>query len=247
MNDQDYSIAQQPVEHVAAPGIGLLLRESRLLIERGRFALQSLPEGPEFQGQGQPIVLLPGFGASDRHMKPLIRALDGLGFSAHGWAQGYNWGMRGKVKLALAERLQRLCDDHGQKVALLGWSLGGVFAREIARHQSEQVSMVFTLGSPINGHPNANNVAKLFNLINPGKKADGDLQAFQKRRVPPPVPCVAIHSKTDGIVAWQCAREVAAPNTENIEVRGSHFGLPCNTEVLRAVARRLARHPAHGR
>lgn len=238
MNEDE--IVQAPLPSVRAPSLGLLLRETRVLGEMGRYYLRSLDIQDCAAGSGQPILLVPGFGASDWHTRPLRNALGELGFAAHGWKQGYNWGMRSGIREGLGERLSDLRQRHGRKVALLGWSLGGVFVRELARHQPGSVSMVFTMGSPINGHPNANNVAKLFNMLNPGKKVDADLEGFQKRRVPPPVPCVAIHSKTDGIVAWQCAREVAAPNTENVEVKGSHFGMPCNPQVVRVIAAKLA-------
>lgn len=239
MNESE--IAQAPVPGVAAPGIGLLMRETRVIAEIGRYYLRPIDVSECEQGCGQPIMVIPGFGASDRHTKPLRKSLNDLGFAAHGWDQGYNWGMRPQVRQALEKRLDELNQRHGSKVALAGWSLGGVFVREMARYTPDKVSMVFTMGSPINGHPNANNVARLFNLMNRNRKVDADMEGFQKRRVPPPVPCVAIHSKTDGIVAWQCAREVAAPNTENIEVKGTHFGMACNPQVIKAISSRLAR------
>ncbi len=230
----------QELPDISAPPLRLLLREARIFPEMGRYYFRGMDLERLPKGGGQPIMIVPGFGASDWGTRPLRRALNELGFAAHGWGQGYNWGMRPGMREALAARVEALQTRHGRKVALLGWSLGGVFVREMARHAPSQVSMVFTLGSPINGHPNANNVAKLFNLMNPGKKVDADLEGFRKRRVPPPVPCVAVHSKTDGIVAWQCAREMAAPNTENVEVQGSHFGYVSNPQVLAVVARRLA-------
>ena len=238
MNETE--IAQAPVSNVAAPGFGLLLGEARVIAEYGRYYLRSLDVSGCERGNGQPIMIIPGFGASDRHTRPLRKALNELGFAAHGWGQGVNWGMRPEVRQKLNDRLAELHNRYGCKVALAGWSLGGVFVREMARVAPDKVSMVITMGSPINGHPNANNVAKLFNLVNPGKKADADLEGFQRRRVPPPVPCVAIHSKSDGIVAWQCAREVAAPNTENVEVQGTHFGMACNLQVVKIIASRLA-------
>lgn len=238
MNQEIYS--SDTAAAVSAPSFGLLLKESRVLAEMSRYYMSKGQLNDCAEGQGQPLMLIPGFGGSDKHMKPLKLALKSLGFAPHGWGQGYNWGMRPQVRDGLAQRLQLLQERYSQKVALVGWSLGGVFAREIARHQPEYVSMVFTMGSPINGHPNANNVARIFNLVNPRNKADGDMDAFQRRRIPPPVPCVAMHSKTDGIVAWQCAREVAAPNTENVEVKGSHFGLPCNPQVVKLIAERLS-------
>ena len=100
---------------------------------------------------------------------------------------------------------------------------------------------MFTLGSPINGHPAANNVMGIFKLMNRGKPVNLDWDGFQKRRNPPPVPCTAVYTKTDGVVAWRCAMEESAPNTENVEVPGSHMGLGANPQVLRVLAERLAK------
>jgi hypothetical protein len=97
------------------------------------------------------------------------------------------------------------------------------------------------LGSPFNGHPNANNLVKIFALMNPKSAKNPDLEGFRRRSLAPPVRCCAIYTKADGIVAWQCSVENASPTTENVEVRGSHFGLPLNPQVFRAIAERLGR------
>jgi pimeloyl-ACP methyl ester carboxylesterase len=137
-------------------------------------------------------------------------------------------------------RLEQLHHDAGRKVSVIGWSLGGVYARELARHAPQLVRRVITLGSPINGHPHANNADALYQRVN-GVNPPVDWEAFNRRRVPPAVPCTAVYSKTDGIVAWRCSLEDAAPNTENVEVYGSHLGLGVNPQVLRVIAERLAR------
>ena len=124
-------------------------------------------------------------------------------------------------------------------------TLGGVFARELARAYPERVSQVFTLGSPINGDPEANNVTALFNLFNP-RRPPPDRAAFEARIPAPPVPCTAIFTKQDGIVSWQCSQEEDGPLTDNVEVQGTHVGLPWNPQVLAAIAERLARCPETG-
>lgn len=222
-----------------APSKLLLLLELRAWAELGAYYLQqrvlrSLP-----RGDGHPVMIIPGFGASDRSTRPLRALLNGLGYSAHGWGQGRNLGMRSGLRDALSTRLRELHEAHG-KVTLIGWSLGGVFVREMARHQPALVRRVITLGSPINGHPNANNVYSLFMLANRKNPPKLDWEGFQKRRLAPPVPCVAIHSKSDGIVHWECSREEEADNTQNIEVRSSHFGLGFNPSVLRVIVEQLA-------
>lgn len=226
---------------LAPPSKRLLLMELRAAAEYLRFklnprALDGLP-----RGDGHPVMIVPGFGTTDAATQSLRRALADLGYAAYGWGQGRNLGMNRRVRDGLAQRLQELHDRHHAKVSLIGWSLGGVFVRELARHQPQLVRRVFTLGSPINGHPNANNVMGLFKLMNRKNPPKLDWEGFQKRRLAPPVPCTAIHSKSDGIVHWECSLEEPAPNTDNVEVRGSHFGLGVNPAVIRAIAERLVR------
>lgn len=231
-----------PVQNLPAPSTPLLLLETRLGLEIASLALayprlrRTLP-----RGSGQPVLVIPGFGMSDRTIAPLLAALRHLGYAAHGWGLGRNLGMRRGVKEQLATRLRELHEQHELAVTLVGWSLGGVFARELARHQAQYVRRVVTLGSPINGHPDANNMVTLFRLANRGQPVKTDLDGFARRIVPPPVPCTAVYTKTDGIVAWRACLEDPAPNTENVEVRGSHLGLPFNPQVLRVIVERLAR------
>ncbi|HWU68359.1 MAG TPA: alpha/beta hydrolase [Stenotrophobium sp.] len=217
----------------------LLLLEGRVVAEFGGL-LASLPLLRRLpRGDGHAVMVVPGFGADDRTTAPLRHVLSKLGYDAQGWGLGRNLGMRAGMKEKLGERLRALHDEHGGKVSLIGWSLGGVFVREMARAQPHLVRRVFTLGSPINGHPDANNMTPIFRYVNRGKPMKLDWDGFQRRRVPPPVPCVAIYSRTDGIVEWHCSREETADNTENVEVFSSHFGLPFNPLVVRALAARL--------
>lgn len=220
-----------------APSKLLLLLEGRAFAELGAYWLaqpwlKKLPHG-----DGHPVIVLPGFGTHDWHTRPLRRFLKQLGYAAHGWKLGRNLGMNGKVKDGLGPRLQELHDRYQSKVTIIGWSLGGVFARELARRKPELVRAVITLGSPFNVSPSANNVDSMFRRANPGFKPD--LEGFARRIAPPPVPCIAIYSKSDGVVAWQCSQEVEADNTENLEVFSSHFGLGVNPLVLREIAHKL--------
>lgn len=226
--------------NISAPPSHLLLLESRIFAELPLFLLRTLSVRGLPQGDGHSVVVLPGFGADDLITLPLRHALKRLGYTVYGWGQGRNLGMHHAVRLALSNQLLRLNDQHQGPVSLIGWSLGGVFAREMARHQPELVRHVYTLGSPINGNPDANNMQSLFRLANRGRPVKTDWDAFNKRRQPPPVPCTALYSKQDGIVAWPCCIEDAAANTENIEVGGSHFGLVFNLRVLQVLATHLA-------
>jgi pimeloyl-ACP methyl ester carboxylesterase len=226
---------------IAPPSKLLLLLEGRAFAEFGHM-LASLPKLRRLpRGDGHAVMFVPGFGTTDASMRPIRQLFSHLGYATYGWDQGRNIGMRKGMKEALGQRLQELHDRHGGKVSLVGWSLGGVYIREMARAQPELVRRVITLGSPFNGHPSANNVDGLFRYANRGKPMKLDWEGFQRRREPPPVPCTAIYSKTDGIVAWRCSVEEAAPNTENVEVSGSHFGLGVNARVMEIIAERLAR------
>ena len=213
----------------SAPSLGLLLGESRAMLAYGRYLLRGLGHRQLPAGRGQPVLVLPGFGASDVSTRPLRRGLSRLGYSVYGWAQGTNLGMNSKRKAMLVSQLQAIQTRHGQPVALIGWSLGGVFARELARAYPERVSQVFTLGSPINP-----------------RRPPPDREAFEARIPAPPVPCTAIFTKQDGIVSWQCSQEEEGPLTDNVEVQGTHVGLPWNPQVLAAIAERLARSAEKG-
>lgn len=222
-----------------APSAWMMALEARAVAEAAAFRLRrrallaSLP-----RGQGQAAMVLPGFGSTDRMLAPLVTLLNDLGFSACGWGLQRNLGMRSGVKEHLVARLRALHDRHGA-VTMVGWSLGGVFAREIARSHPQGIRRVISLGSPINGHPEANNMMPLFRLANRGRAPKTDLAGFARRIVAPAVPCTAVYSQGDGIVRWQGCVEDPAENTENIEVRGSHFGLPFNAQVARIIAERL--------
>lgn len=227
----------------APPSKLFLLLEGRAALEYGhhllvRSKLRQLP-----RGDGHPVIFVPGFGASDNSMRAMRKVFSSLGYAAYGWGLGRNIGMNRRIKEGLGQRLEEIFTRHGQKVSLIGWSLGGVYVREMARASPQLVRRVITLGSPINGHPEANNVSALFHFVNRNKKINLDWEGFQRRRLAPPVPCTAIASKTDGIVAWRCSQEEPADNTENVTVISSHFGLAVNPQVIKVVAERLARTP----
>lgn len=232
--------ASSTAADITAPALRLLVQEMRAPLEMAKFwlAAKRLPDLP--RGDGHAVMLVPGFGTGDEALRPLARVLERLGYAAYGWGEGRNLGMRPRVKQNLAQRLQALNERHDGPVSLIGWSLGGVFVREMARAQPERVRRVITLGSPINGHPAANNMMLLFRLANRGRPVKLDMEGFQRRKLAPPVPCTAIYSQSDGIVAWRACLEDAGDNTENLEVAGSHFGLGYNMEALKLIAERLS-------
>lgn len=215
--------------------------ELRVLAELPRFlaATRSLPHDWP-RGDGHAVVVIPGYGMTDPTTWALRRALTQLGYVAHGWGLGRNVGVRRGLVDALHARIDTLATGTGGPVSLVGWSLGGVYARELARARPERVRRVFTLGSPFSGEPQANTIDHLRALFT-RRPVTLDRPAFDRRRPAPPVPCIAMHTKTDGVVDWRCSLEDPGPHTENVEVRGSHAGLVCNLEVLRVLAYRLPR------
>ena len=190
------------------------------------------------RGDGHPVMVLPGMAASDFSTQPLRRFLRAKGYAAVGWRQGRNMGKEELIEPLLA-RLGELHRRHGRKVSLVGWSLGGIYAREIAKLAPEQVRSVITLATPFRGSYRASNAWRLYEWLS-GKKANDDNQARFAAR--PPVPTTAIYTRTDGIVAWQRCVETPAPGdeVENVEVPGSHSGLGHNALAMYVVADRLA-------
>ena len=190
-------------------------------------------------GDGHAVMVFPGFGASDITTLPLRAFLTDLGYDAYGWELRWNLGPRKGVLEKCLRRVQGLRRDTGRKVSLVGWSLGGLFAREIAKLVPKDVRGVVTLGSPFTGSPKANNVWRLYEMLS-GHRLDDDVQIGQVRETPP-VPTTSIFTRTDGVVAWQCCLQQAGRRAESIEVaHASHMGIGMNAAAWYAVADRLA-------
>lgn len=200
--------------------------------------LKNLPPG-----DGHPVIVFPGLGVSDFSTLPMRNFLRDRGYDPQPWRQGFNFGPREGVLEACLEQLKALNYRHGQKVSLIGWSLGGIYARELAKELPDLVRCVITLGSPFSGHPRATNAWRLFEFVS-GQSAH-DPQLIDEIRLPPPVPTTSIYSRTDGIVAWQCSLNPGLDHTENIELHASHVGMGMNPLTLYAIADRL-RQPVGG-
>jgi pimeloyl-ACP methyl ester carboxylesterase len=234
----------QPADHsddgLRPPSRALLALETRAIFELGWF-VQSLPLlSLTPRGDGHPVLVLPGFTAGDLSTAPLRRFLESRGFHAHGWKQGRNLGMRTGLDLRMARRLRGIYWRFGCKVSLVGWSLGGIYARELARQHPDQVRQVITLGSPFNLSARANHAWRLYELLS-GESVDDEQELLERLREPLPVPTTAVYSRTDGVVAWQtCVDDESRPHTENIEVPGSHCGLGFNPLVAFVLLDRLS-------
>lgn len=229
---------------IRAPSALLALTElPRALAEFGALGLAAPILATAPRGDGHPVMVLPGFVTSDRSTTVLRRFLARLGYDPHEWGLGRNLGPRaiGSEGEKLIDRLGQIHAATGRKVSLVGWSLGGVMARQLSRRSPEAVRQVITLGSPFTGTPRATNVWRAYEML-AGQKIDDPEVRDQLREsaAPPPVPSTAIYSREDGVVAWQNCVEPSGPETDNIEVHGSHCGLGVNPAVLYAVADRLA-------
>jgi pimeloyl-ACP methyl ester carboxylesterase len=220
-----------------APSALLTLIEGRAVLEFATLLasypiLRRLP-----RGDGHTVLVLPGLGASDRSTGPLRAFLKDRGYDARGWSMGRNVGPREGQRDALADLLKRLHGNSNRKVSLIGWSLGGIYAREIAKRLPGSVRLVITLGSPF-ANPAATQVRRIYEAIR-GQPLSG-APDFKRLRAAPPVPATAIFSKSDGVVAWQSCLEPDGAQTENIEIEGSHIGLGVNPAALYVIADRLA-------
>ena len=224
--------------YMRAPGLLRIALEWRAPWEYGAALLAQpfLAQAPH--GDGHPVLVLPGLMASDTSTKPLRRFLESKGYAAVGWGLGSNLGPRDGVLDGCRTLLQDLRRRHKRKVSLLGWSLGGIYAREMAKEFPNDVRLVITMGTPFTGHPKATNAWRLYEIVT-GHRI-GEPEIHEPLRMPPPVPTTSIYSRTDGIVAWQCSVDKPGPQHENIEIEASHFGLGLNPLAWWAVADRLA-------
>ena len=192
------------------------------------------------RGDGHPVYVLPGFLTNDSRTRHLRRFLGSLGYEVYGWGEGVNWGPTDRAIAAIERRLQEIRRRHGSKVTLIGHSLGGLLARELAKRFPGDVRAVVMLGSPIR-LPTATSLALFFRLLARFHRTARGME-IEALNLPPPdsIPVTAIYTREDGIVAWQSCLEQAGAWRENVEVRGTHSTLPSNPLALAVVADRLA-------
>jgi pimeloyl-ACP methyl ester carboxylesterase len=224
---------------IAPPSRLLVPLEGRAWLELAAFfaMLPALASAP--RGDGHPVLVLPGWLATDASTRPLRWFLRDRGYRAHAWRLGRNLGPRPEVVSGLGARFLGLQEQSGEKLSVIGWSLGGIYARELARRFPERVRQVITLASPFRD-PEASSVAWL------ARRRGAALQSreFEARRVqlaaPLPVPSTALYSRTDGVVAWRSCLEDDGPTSQSIEVRSSHCGMGHHPSALAIIADRLA-------
>jgi pimeloyl-ACP methyl ester carboxylesterase len=227
-------------EPISPPREILQLLEARAPLELSALLLQlpllrlSVP-----RGDGAPVIVLPGFLADDASTWLLRRFLSAIGWDARPWGLGANTGPGAPLVAAVIEQVRTLAAGRTRHVNLVGWSRGGIIAREVARANDALVRQVITLGTPVRGGPGASSIGRLV-ASSLGVNAQNlrNLQD-QRERTPIRVPITALYSRSDGVVAWRASIDEQNPDVEHVEVRGSHIGLGVNADVYRIVAQRL--------
>ena len=224
-------------EPLSPPPAAWTLLESRAPLE-GLSLLASLPwlaTAP--RGDGHSVLIAPGFGAGEVSVTPMVRFLERLGYAAGPWGLGRNGGQVMTYVEALVERLSSRSEP---PISLIGWSLGGVIVREVARELPDRVRQVITLGSPVVGGPKYTRVGNWF-WGSPEDLDRLEAQIHERNLRGIHVPVTSIYSRTDGVVAWRASVDHYNAHAVNLPVPGSHLGLGVNPVVWRHLAKLLAR------
>ncbi|HET6562979.1 MAG TPA: alpha/beta hydrolase [Marmoricola sp.] len=224
-----------------APSWQRLVAESTSPLEAARL----LGAGPRLvrmpRGDGHVVVDVPGWRAPELSGLPLRRYLAWLGYDARGWGFGTNTGNPVRDAQRLTRAVAELADSSEDRVSLVGWSLGGVIAREVARSRPDLVRRVITYGTPVVGGPNHTVVAGAYSheVRDEASRVTGELHASR----PITVPLTVMYSRRDGIVSWPACLDRLSPDVEHVEVRSTHVGMGVDPDVWGVVASRLAGVP----
>jgi pimeloyl-ACP methyl ester carboxylesterase len=218
-----------------------MIREVRVLLELPRLLIRFPALARQPRGSGQPVLVLPGYGAGDGSTALLQGYLRFLGYHVRGWGRGRTHGEVQHLMPRVLKRLMSLARKSGQEVALVGWSLGGYLAREAARERPDLVQRVITLGTPVVGGPKYTVVARHFH------RRGIDMDAMEaeielRNQILLRMPVTAIYSRADAIVAWRACIDRNGSNVEHVEVRTTHLGFGFSAEVYKIIAQRLADH-----
>ena len=217
----------------AAPPLRLLIGELRVARDWARARVRPRSDAREPVGDGAPVMTLPGFCAGDVSMAQMRANLNAAGFRAKRWKLGPNLGARVDTLDRLDARVRSIVAREGRPVHLVGWSLGGVFAREYAHRQPDLIASVVTMGSPFSGSPRANNAWRLYRLI-AGHSVD-DPPIARHVDTKPPVPTYALWSPIDGVVAPASAMGGAHERDRAIRLDCGHMGFAFVPEAVDAV------------
>jgi pimeloyl-ACP methyl ester carboxylesterase len=227
----------------ARPSLSLFGSEPlRAAVELARHALSRTPPAVR-KGDGHPVILFPGLGSDGLALAPLRKHCNALGYHALDWQLGRNTGPEGDIDAwmrDLAGHTAALLAPYRKRATLIGWSLGGLYAREVAKLLAPRVRQVITLGTPFNWTDDHTNVGWLMRLLK-GEAGSIDAALSARLRKPPTVPTTSLYSRDDGVVAWQsCRHGRRRKNVQDLEIAGSHLGMGWNPAVMQVVADRLA-------
>ena len=190
------------------------------------------------RGDGHPVLVVPGLFSSDGLIRGFREALTILGYQAEGWGAGINFGPTPSAWDSTGERLSEIAAGSGQRVSLIGHSLGGVLVRALACEHPELVRQVITVCSPFR-LPTASRWRLAYRAFSRWHLDDATVAA--RLCAPPPVPTTAIYAPRDGIIAWTSCIDDPAPGRENIAIDGAHSTMLAQPATIRIVAERLAR------
>ncbi len=204
---------------------------------KGRRAEDGLARS--FPGDGRPVLVIPGMFAADRKMRMLRRVIEKAGYASYGWELGRNMPHRASAVIdKIHQRVNEIEDRHDRPITLVGWSLGGLIAREYAKHAPDQVEAVITMGSPFSGNLRSNNAWQLYELF---ARHRIDASPFAHgMSTKPPVHTTAIWSSRDGVIPPRAARGLPHERDAAVEVNCGHMGYVCAPDALEAVLRVLA-------
>lgn len=226
------------IDSLQAPPRAGILREARGLLELARLLVRIPSLSRQPRGRGEPVLVLPGYGAGDASTVLLRSYLRFLGYRVRGLGRTRS-GEVPELLVRVLRRLISLSRKSDQEVRIVGWSLGGYLAREAARERPDLVKQVITLGTPVVGGPKYTVVAH--SLRRRGVDMDAiEAQIASRNEVSLTTPVTAIYSRVDAVVAWGACIDHLCVNVEHIEVGTTHFGLGFSPEVYRIIAQRLA-------
>lgn len=227
--------------HIEAPPLKLQLRElfsGVYLHDLMKWKSIPLPD----KINPKTVLIIPGFGGGDMSVAPLKKFLRSQNHHTYSWGLGINHSQIEKLIDPLINRLKYLSDKHGKPVSLIGWSLGGIFARELARYHPQYIASVVTLGSPVIVGPKATALKKLSGLFGLFGWDEEQIERDMIKRFDTPIerPITAIYSKLDGIVSWQACIDHWSPDIQHHEVSTSHIGMGYSKEVYQVISDLMA-------
>lgn len=230
------ALAREPLpEDVRAPRALLLVGELAWLIEPLRRSVREL-EIPR-AANPQIVMMLPGFGAHPARLRYMARQIEKAGHKVKRWGQGFNMGATPDILDRIEERLLAIHARYGQKVMLVGWSLGGIYAREIAKRHPDKVTRVITMGTPFSGNPRANNAWRAYQLVAGHRVDEPPIECVLCEK--PPVETIALWSPRDGVVDPRSACGRPGERDRAVALRCTHMGFVYSKEAIETVLQEL--------